>query len=175
MSITIVDLPGIDAKGKGTVIWVPAIANIAAPTVAEITAGTTFNLSCTLYEWDVTVTQSQVDRTKYCYESATKIPGKPTYEIADLVYDYDPQNILSSDPYGHYAKLAAGSTGYFVDRRGLGKSVAPVANQIIDIYPAKLGIQARVKIDPNAEAEMLRIRQTVSVTADPKFDVKIVT
>ena len=174
MTISIIDLPGIDARGKGTVIYVPAIANLLSPKVSELTAAVAVNLSSILYTFNVTGEQSTVDRTKYCSTSIGQSLGAAKYKVDPMVYDYDPQNIEAADTYGYYAKLTPLSVGYLVDRRGLLRNVAPTAGQLIDIYPVQLGVQSRVAIDPTAEGEKLRISQAVAVISDPVFDIALV-
>lgn len=173
MTTTVVDLPGIDARGKGTVIFVPAIANINAPKLTELNAAGAVNLTCAIYGWSPSAEQSTVERTKYCYTATVSSLGAPTYSIEPVIYDYDPQNIEDSDPYGYYAKLTPGTQGYIIDRRGLTKEVALAAGQIVDIYPVTLGVQGRVPIDATAEGEKLRITQTFAVSGDPVMDVTI--
>lgn len=173
MSSTVIDLPGLDARGKGTVLFVPAIAAITAPKVTELTAATALNMSCILYEFEVTLDQSAVEKPKYCSVTMPTRPGTAKYTISDITYDYDPQAITSG-PYKHYATLAPGTQGYLVDRRGLLPSVAPAVAQIVDVYPIVLGARQRVKIDPIAEGESLRVAQKVFLLSDPAFDVTLV-
>ena len=174
MTISIIDLPGIDARGKGTVIYVPAIANLHAPKVSELTDAVAVNLSSILYTFNVTGEQSTVDRTKYCSTSIGQSLGAAKYKVDPMIYDYDPQNIEAADTYGYYSKLTPLSVGYLVDRRGLLCNVAPAAGQLIDIYPVQLGVQSRVAIDPTSEGEKLRISQAVAVISDPVFDIALV-
>ncbi|GAA2183378.1 hypothetical protein GCM10009785_26710 [Brooklawnia cerclae] len=173
MSVTYpipVDPPGISARGKGTVLFVPSIANLSAPTVAEISAG--LNLSCAIYAFNVTPTQNAVSKAKYCYATEVQRAGTPSYAIDAIVYDYDPQNLDAGD-YGYYAELAPGTNGYLIDRRGLTRDVAAAAGQNVDIYPVELGIQGRVAIDPTADGETLRVTQGVFVIGDPAIDTVI--
>lgn len=174
MSSTVIDLPGLDARGKGTVLFVPAIAAITAPKVTELTAATALNMSCILYEFEVTLDQSAVEKPKYCSVTMPTRPGTAKYTISDITYDYDPQKITSADPYKHYAALAQGTQGFLVDRRGLTPSAAPAVGQIVDIYPIALGARQRVNIDPTAEGESLRVLQKVFVIGDPAFDVALI-
>ena len=173
MSSTVIDLPGLDARGKGTVLFVPTIATISAPKVAELTAAAALNMSCILYEFEVTLDQAAIEKPKYCSVTMPTRPGTAKYSISDITYDYDPQKITSADPYKHYAALAPGTHGYLVDRRGLLPSVAPAAAQIVDVYPVVLGARQRVKIDPTAEGESLRVTQKVFLLSDPAFDAAV--
>ena len=70
--------------------------------------------------------------------------------------------------------MAPGTQGYLVDRRGLLPSVAPAGAQIVDVYPIVLGARQRVKIDPTAGGESLRVTQKVFLLSDQAFDVALV-
>lgn len=172
MSVSPFDPPGIDAAGNSKIVFVKAIANLSAPTVAEIKAGT--DLSCALYSFVPSTEQSTVTRTKYCYKQATESLGRATTTIEAIEYDYNPQK-LDDQAYGYYTALTPGTSGWIVDRRGLdAKSVDFSGDQVVDIYPVTLGARSRVAVDSSAEGEKLRTRQAVAVSGEPLLDVKIV-
>lgn len=172
MSTSPFDPPGIDAAGNSKIVFVKAIADLAAPKLAEIKAGT--DLSCALYSFEPSTEQSTVTRTKYCYKQATESLGRATTKIEAVEYDYNPQN-LADAAYGYYSVLAPGTTGWIIDRRGLdAKTVDFAADQIVDIYPVTLGARSRVAVDSSAEGEKLRTRQAIAVSGEPLLDVKIV-
>ena len=172
MTATIIDPAGIDAAGKGKLIWVETLANPGAPTVAELTAG--LDVSCAVYGWNPNGTQGKVERTRYCSKGAYESLGKAKYEADPIEYDYDPQKPTeTTGDYRTYAEMTPGKKGYLVDRRGLEYDVAVASTQIVDVYPIELGIQNRVQIDPKAEGEKLRVRQAVAIYADPEFDVAV--
>lgn len=163
---------GIDAAGKGALVFVPAIANPAVgPTVAEIAAGV--NLSCALYAWNPAGSQSTVERSRYCSRVISESLGKATYKADPIQYDYDPQD-PESDEYPAYAALIPDTKGYLVDRRGLDYATAMAAAQIVDIYPVQMGVRSRVAIDVKQEGDKLRVEQAVAITGEPFFDVKVV-
>lgn len=172
MSISPFDPPGIDAAGNSKIVFVKAIANLTAPTLTEIKAGT--DLSCALYGFVPSTEQGTVTRTKYCYKQAAESLGRATTTIEAIEYDYNPQKLDDQD-YGYYAALTPGTSGWIVDRRGLdAKTVGFEADQIVDIYPVTLGARSRVAVDSTAEGEKLRTRQAIAVSGEPLLDVKIV-
>ena len=116
MSTSPFDPPGIDAAGNSKIVFVKAIADLSAPKLAEIKAGT--DLSCALYSFEPSTEQSTVTRTKYCYKQATESLGRATTKIEAVEYDYNPQN-LTDAAYVYYSVLAPGTTGWIIDRRGL--------------------------------------------------------
>ena len=172
MSITIPNPPGIDAAGRGAVFWVPAIADPATPTVAELQAGVA--LSCALDTWPTTVDQSTTSRSKYCDSQPRQQLGKPQYSAGPIVYDYDPQGADTSGHYAYYDDLTPGLDGYFVDRRGVDAEEAIAAGQKVDVWPARLGARIRVDIDPTStDGQSLRTQQIVSVTGEVLFDIAV--
>ena len=173
MSVTIPNPPdGIDAAGMASVYFVEALANPAAPTVAEITAGTV--LSCAIYTWPTSVEQSTSTSAKYCDKQPRQRLGRASYSAGPVVYDYDPQGLDVTGNYAHYDALEPGTTGYIIDRRGIDSKAAVVTAQVVDVWPVKLGSRIRVDIDPtNTDGESLRTQQSVSVTGEVLFDVEI--
>ena len=166
MSVTYpmpLDPPGIDAAGKGGLYFVPAIAKITAPTVAELNAGV--NLSCLVYGWNPNGSQGKVERVRYCYTNSAESLGRVTYAPDAIEYDYDPQKASeSTGDYAHVAKLAPGTKGYIVDRRGLAPSVAFASTQTLEIVmPVELGEQMPMVIDAKVEGEKLRYQQSIAV------------
>lgn len=172
MTVNYLDPPGIDAAGRGGVWFVPAIADINAPTVAEITAGV--NLSCALYGFNPGGEQSSVNRWKYCYTETVQTPGRTSRTISEIQYDYDPQKPAeATGGYAYYASLVPGTHGFIVDRRGLTRDVAIAAGQIVDVYPVTLGDRFRVEITEE-EGAKLRTRQTPYVVGEAALDVAVV-
>lgn len=176
MSVTYpmpLDPPGIDAAGKGGLYFVPAIEDITAPTVAELNAG--INLSCLVYGWNPNGSQGKVQRVRYCYTNSAESLGRVTYAPDAIEYDYDPQKVdESTGDYAHVAKLAPGTKGYIVDRRGLAPTAEFVADQVLEIImPVELGEQMPMVIDAKQEGEKLRYSQSVAVIGEVARRVEI--
>ena len=170
MSLSPFDPPGIDAAGNSKIVFVKAIADLKAPTVAEIKAGT--DLSCALYGFAPSTEQGTVERRKYCYKQTVETLGRAKTTIEAIEYDYNPQK-LDDQAYGYYAALTPGLTGWIVDRRGLdAKTEDWAADQYVDIYPVTLGARTRVAID-DEEGAKLRTRQSIAVSGEVLLDVKI--
>ena len=156
MSVAPLDPPGIDAAGNSRIVFVKALANPSAPTVAEIKAGT--DISCAIYSFVPTFEQSTVERTKYCSKQARETLGRTKVSIEDLEYDYHPQK-PDDTAYGYYTQLTSGTQGWLIDRRGLdAKTEDWAADQLVDVYPVTVGARGRVALDPNAEGEKFRVR-----------------
>nr|DAF00005.1 MAG TPA: major tail protein [Caudoviricetes sp.] len=177
MSVTYpmpVDAPGIDAAGKGALYFVPAVRDVKAPTVAELNAG--INLSCLVYSWNPNGSQGKVERTRYCYTNTAESLGRVTYAPDAIEYDYDPQKVNdSTGDYAHVAKLAPGTKGFIVDRRGLPPATQFAAGQILEmVMPVELGEQMPAVIDPKEEGQKLRYMQSVAVIGDVARRVAVV-
>ena len=163
MPATLYDPAGRPAAGKVSLWWVPAIANINAPTVIEMTAGT--NITNVVYAFSDGATQNTVDRRKYGYANVMKSFGRATFEPAALEYDDSPQT--AGVGYEYLAVLVEGAVGFIVHRRDIDISVAPAAAQKVDVRAASLGYQARVDVG-DTEGEMFRIRQAIIYTGARK-------
>lgn len=148
MTVTIPAPDGIDAAGRSSVVWVPAIADLTAPTVAEINAGT--HLSCAVDAFPVSLDVPTATRMKYCYKQPVQTPGKPSFSVGPLVFDADPQGIDTTGAYAHQEVLVTGAKGYLLDRRGLDFDVAYAAGQKGTIYPATVSGWRDVDIDTSS-------------------------
>lgn len=177
MSVAPLDPAGINAAGNGSIWFVPALADPAAPTVAEINAGV--NLSCALYGFNPTLTYAAAgggSRRKYCAESTSQEFGEEQRGIDQIEYDYNPQE-LDADGYTYYSVLAPETTGFVIDRRGLkAKTEAVEAAQLVDVHPVRLKGRVRTAIDPNSTDlnAKLTTQQFVEVIGPVLLDVAVV-
>lgn len=157
MPTTLYDPAGRPAAGKVSLWWVPAIANINAPTVIEMTAGT--NITNAVYGFGDGATQATIARRKYGYAAEVRSLGRVNFEPPVLEYDDNPQATAGTG-YEYLAVLVQGATGFLVHRRDIDVATLPVLGQKVDVRQATLGYQARVDVG-DTEGEMFRIRQTV--------------
>ena len=158
MSTTVYDPAGRPAAGRVGLWWVPAIANIEAPTVAELSAGT--NITTAVFGFGDGASQSTVARRKYGYAAEVRSLGRVTFEPPALEYDDDPQGTSIGTEYAYLDDLVEGAQGFIVHRRDLPNSDAFAAAQLVDVRQATLGYKARIDVG-DAEGEMFRIRQTI--------------
>lgn len=176
MSVTFPD--GVVAQGNELVIFVPTLANPAAPTDDELTAAGAVNLSCYLRGFEPTAEQASIADIRLCSKEQFETPGRVTNTINDLVYVYDPQDAGAVTPGAEnlaYHALADGTEGYLVARRGLdAQSVAIAATQVVDVYPVKMGAQRRVAVDPSSEGSKFETTQKAFITGPVHRDVKVV-
>jgi len=167
---------GVDAQGNEAVIFVPTIADLDAPTVAELTGASAVNLSCALRGFSPGGDQGSSDDTRLCSVQQFESPGRFAPSIDDWNYVYDPQAEEDTPENKHYEVLKGGVKGFVVDRRGIasGMDGVPVAaDQKVDIYPVTLGEQRRAAIDPSAEGGKFEITQKPFVTGPVRYDVEV--
>ena len=136
--------PKVTSFGKDTWWFVPAIANIAAPTVAEINAG--FNLACYLLgdQEDLGSNTERVTLPMLLCETVTSESiGGTTRTMPDIGVAYDPQAAAASIGKAGYEQFRAGTTGRFLVRRQgvIAYSASPeaVAGQFVDVLSVETG------------------------------------
>lgn len=168
---------GVSARGNDSVIWVPALADPAAPSVTELTGASAVNISCALIGFSPSVDQATFTDTRLCSKQTFNRMGQATYSIDTLNYVYDPQTVGAATPTADnvaYDALTGGQSGYFVHRRGLdAQTVDVAAAQKVTVYPVELGAQSDVPLDPSAEGALIQCAQNVSVIGEVIRDVAI--
>lgn len=121
--------------GQTRVYYVPTIANNAAPTVAELNAGT--SLTSTLTATGVegfTAAPGEVDNTALASTFDTKVPGVSSYSGTGLVL----KKQASGDTV--FTLLTAFNTaGYIVIRRNVAQATAWTIAQVAQVYPITTG------------------------------------
>lgn len=169
--MTVVFPDGVRSRGNESVIFVATIADPEAPTVAELTAVTSVNVSCFLTGFAPQVSQESAEDIRLCSEQIFEDPGDVQVSIDNIEYVYYPQATAPAATNKAYELLKNGTTGYLVDRRGLNaRTVAIAAAQLVDVYPVRLGEQARMPLDPGQQGGKFRITQKPFVTGPYYYD-----
>ena len=172
MSVTIPSPDGIDAAGRVSVVFVPALAVPGAPKIAEIAAGT--QLSCAIDAFPVAIDVPTSTRMKYCYKQPVQSPGKPSFSVGPLVTDADPQGSDSSGNYAHQTVLVTGAKGFLIDRRGIDYDVAYAAAQKVTVYPVTVSGWRDVDIDTTStDGQKLQREYHFAVSGQVQQDVAI--
>lgn len=162
--------PGVKARGKISVAFVFAVANVNSPTLAEVTAAGGITLSCYLTDFNVTNSQNKGSDTRLCSDQQYEEFGDSTFSIDDLVYIIDPQDTTTTTAKG---KLAPGANGFLIPRYGFAaRTVDWAATQIVDVLPVKLGDRVKSKTSSD-EFGKFAYTQHVAVTGPCAFDVPI--
>lgn len=159
--------PGVAADGNGLVLFVPAIADPSAPTVAELTASgveaLTYGLAPDGFDHQTTV--ATITTGRYTLAQALELDGVIT-DTLEVKYVWEG---TSSDVVRTI--LAPGTEGFIVKRLAVANDEAIAAGQLVTVIPVKASIQRDVP--PAANTELMKI-QKLNVTGAVERDVAVV-
>lgn len=150
--------PAVDQSGNLTVWWVPTIADVLVPKAAtELGAATSFRLtySFTTGGWALTGAQEKIADDRLTSPQSLESLGKST---ASLTLGY----VDSSAAGSAAVVLVAGTSGYFVERRGIAQTVVAAAAQKVRVIKVTLGKQIPGPIDGTGK---FTYTQEVALTA----------
>lgn len=160
---------GQAADGFGLVLFVPTIANPAAPTAAELTAGTvkkiTYGLSPDGFDHQTSVTT--ITSGRFTLQQALEQDGIIT-DTLEIKYVYN----RAVPTVVELALGTPGTTGYIVKRMGYDNATTPVATQKLNaVIPIKSSIARDVP--PTANSELMKILK-LNVTGTVYREVAVV-
>lgn len=153
---------GQASDGRGLVLFVPTIANPAAPTAAELTAGTVKALTYSLVPdgFRHTTTENVINSGRYTLKQILELPGT----VADTL---EVQYVNGSPAE---TSLTEGILGFIVHRLGVPNETAPAASQKVDVLPIRAGVQR--KVAPTANTELQKV-QKLFITGPVQRDVAV--
>ena len=131
----------VQANGKDSWFWVPAIADITKPKITEINAVAGVNISCYLLaeQEGVTSTTEKVRLARLlCETSTTEGLGEQTWSLADITGVFDPQaaaGSLGKKAWELFQEPV--NPGYLARRQGVvayQETPEAVAGQFFDIF-----------------------------------------
>lgn len=133
------------ADGMTRVAFVASIANIAAPTVAELNAGILLQTVITAdglmgYE----ATTAEVDTSALASTFDTKTIGRDSFSGTGLRL----KKQLTGDTA--YTTLTRGTTGFTVIRRDILETTAWASTQPVEVYPIICGQSKFLPPEPNS-------------------------
>lgn len=166
----------VTANGKDSWWVVPAIANIAAPTLAEINAVSGLNVSCFLLaeQEGVSGSAEKVRLARLlCETTTTEGLGEQTWSLADLQGVFDPQGASGSDGKKAWAMLKDGFDGFLVRRQAVVAlaDAAVTAGQFVDVFKVETGIATPGK-SANDASGIYTFMAPVALL-DQKFNVAV--
>lgn len=150
------------SDGNIKVSYVPTIANQAAPTTTELTAGTSLECLITADGLDINTDEDVVSAPKLCETINAEQPGrsKTTIQLTCVRKDTPAEDIA-------WTTLLRGLTGYVVVRRGTAVSTAYATTQKVEVYPVKFGQRRPIKPEQNGvEKFMSQAYNTAASTLD---------
>ena len=149
--------------------WVETMSNPAAPTLAELTAGSVVTLSCYLTGtgFQPTTDEQVATDPRLCSRQTFEKAGRFTDRLS-LMYVHNPANAAEN---AAYLALPYLNDGFVVARWGLLAETALAVGQLVDVYPAQCGVQQK---QPPEENSVLKVTQTIHITGSVKRDVLVV-
>lgn len=165
------------AYGREKWVFVATIADINAPTVAEVTAGTVLDISCYLYESSARpgATTNLVDRERRICDTTTfQQVGTTTYSGGEMVASLDPQAAALSNGKKAWEKFPEGTSGYLVRRLGIAVATDLAAGQFVDVFPVEFGVPVPGTVG-DGESRENSFTSTFAITSTPAFVKAIAT
>lgn len=148
-------------SGKAKVVFAPAVANIAAPTTGEMSAGTILNnpggtvIAGLISMTGFTSEQGFITTADLQTDTDSKFPGRRTIGDASMMfYDDDASSTIRT-------ALAEGTAGY-ICRFPYGQS----AGKRCEVFPVTIGALNDADYDATAN-EVQKFSVAVAITAKP--------
>lgn len=162
------DIPSTTADGNVKVVFVPAIANTAAPTAAEVTAVGAVELSCYLTAdgWTPGLDEQVVTDDRLCSTQTFEQPGRNSRTLA-IRYVENPTSATDNDAFD---TLVPGTAGFLVERRGEAYSGALAAADVVNVWPVKAG---QYSPEPPEANSVLKVSQKMFVTGTVQIGVAV--
>jgi len=161
--------------GRENWLFIPALADKAAPTVAEITAAGGLDITRIVFADSGQPSQStnRVNAQRRLGDTTTsEFIGDTSYTGGDITYALDPQAAAGAEGKKLWELIPEGTTGYLVRRLGIARDVTPAAGQFVDVFPVEFGPSMPTKVG-DAESAEAAAMATFAVTDKPEFVVAI--
>lgn len=147
------------SDGNTKVAYVTSIANINAPTAAELTAGTDWTQRLTPDGLKTDPSTADVDTSSLASTFTTNQPGRRSYTV-ELTFKRG-STTTEDNPY---TTLVYGATGYIVVRRGVAYATAFTTGDKVEVYPFAAGEPQNIAPAAN---EVSKFMSPMKVTSDP--------
>lgn len=152
----------------GNVKWVfmETVANPAAATVAEFTAGLDISCYLTGDGWQPGTDEAVVTDERACSRQTYEQPGRFTDSLS-VRYVHNPKSPADNEMF---LALPQGATGFVGARWGQAFEDDIAAADIVDVYPVKAGVPVK---QFNGANSMQTIMQRLFVTGPVQRDVLV--
>ena len=152
----------ITAEGNVRAVFVATLASETAPSATTLNAGTMVSRFF-MPDWDgPTPTQNTGDDRRFESRQTFTRLGRVGWEIAPLVYTYDPQTSAGAKNLA-YDALAEGNIGFLVVRYGMDADTAFASTNKVDVFPVACGVQGK-QARGTDEFAPLTVTQILAVT-----------
>jgi hypothetical protein len=122
------------SDGKTRVAWLATVANINAPTSAELTAGADYTKRITPDGLKLDPSTADVDTSSLASTFDTKTVGRVGFDV-ELTFKRG-DNPTDDAPY---TTLKYGVSGFLAVRRGVAYTTAWASGQKVELYPITCG------------------------------------
>lgn len=158
----------IPADGNLRVYYVATLADPETPTLAELNAGTSEDLSCyiTGEGFQPSLDEQVVTDSRLCSRATYERPGRWTKSMT-LSYVY---NLASPVNNAAYLTLAYLTEGFLIARWGVPFEDAWAAGDLVDVYPIQAG--KPMKNQPTANG-VLTVTQRLFITGESYDDAVV--
>lgn len=166
------------ANGKDTWWLLPAVADLAAPTVAEINAVTGLNITCFMLsdQEGLGGTTERVTLPRLLCETTTSESiGDTVVSMPDLQIVLDPQAASGANDKKAYEKIRTGYSGVLVRRQNVTADQATpegVAGQFVDA--ARVNVATAIPNKTASDATGIYTATAAVAVTDFEFNVAIV-
>jgi hypothetical protein len=151
---------GFDGMVK--VSWVPTIASLAAPTVVELTAGTSLEGRLLPDGLTISADTGEIDNSKMNSIANTVIVGRGTWTAS---IKYVRGDAADSAATAVETAMAPKANGYLVVRRDIVATTAWIAAQKVEVYPAQVGY---ANPDSPAADTLQAVEVPLKITGTPR-------
>ncbi|GIG63607.1 hypothetical protein Lfu02_79790 [Longispora fulva] len=127
--------------GKTRVSWLVAVANTAAPTVAEMAGGVSLETAFTPDGLDIKVTTGRKDTSNLASRRNSERVTRISYAVAGTFYRDDTNDIA-------WNLLPYGAKGFLVVREGIDRETPWASGQRVRVFPLEAGEPNPVKQTP---------------------------
>lgn len=163
------EIPSTPYDGNVRAVLAPAVADVNAPTAAELTAGIDISCYLTGDGLAISVDQQSITDERLCSTSTFEKRGRKTHSV-DVTY-IDNTNSVAHAAFNEAREaLDEGSVHYLVTRRNLPYETAFADSQLVRVYPVEAGFPAEVPGEANS---VTRTTSKLFVTGDPGIDVAV--
>lgn len=174
----VINPTGVTAQGNVKLIYVATIADTEEPAMTELSAGTSLDVSCYLFEggWQPAQEANKVTAPRrLCSRVVYEKFGTTTQSLGDIRYSVSPQAAAASDGKKALEKFVPGATGYLVERLGLDAVTVDFAvGQFVNLYPVVFGPQL-ITGDTSDEAAEFEVQQPIAQSGPSVQNVALVT
>jgi hypothetical protein len=147
------------SDGKTRVAWATSIANINAPTVAELTAAADYTTRITPDGLKLDPSTADVDTSSLASTFDTKTVGRVGFDT-ELTFKRGSTGAEDLP----YTTLKYGVSGYLVVRRGIAYTTAWTTGQTVEVYPITCG---EPQNSSPAANEVMKFVSPMKVTSSP--------